>query len=133
MASIKNTNHTKLDEELKLIRDYNSDVSIEIVQSWLKEKSNGLLPKTSIGWFRCGVGFYNKKMYYGPAIICLRIALELDPNNFNAQQVLGRAYLRVNKRDEALESLKRSVQLHSSSDWQLLVEEIDREDRENNA
>ena len=73
------------------------------------------------------------KKYYAPAIICLRTALELDPNNYNAQQVLGRAYLRVNKRQEALESLKRSVELHSSSDWQLLVEEMDREDRENNA
>ena len=132
MANIKNTSNTKLDEELKLIRDYNSEVSVDIVKAWLKEKSNGLLPTSSIGWFRCGVGFYNKKLYYGPAIICLRIALEIDPNNFNAQQVLGRAYLRVNKRAEALESLKRSVQLHSSSDWQLLVEEIDREDKETN-
>eukprot|EP00942_MAST-04A_sp_MAST-4A-sp1_P010724 g10724.t1 len=123
---------TNLDEELKLIRDYNSPDSVQIVRAWLRQKSKGLLPQSSVGWFRCGVGFYNKKLYYGPAIICLRIALELDPNNFNAQQVLGRAYLRVNKRNEALESLKRSVELHSSSDWQLLVEEMDREDRENN-
>ena len=53
----------------------------------------------------------------------------MDRRNYNAQQVLGRAYLRVNKKSEALEVLKRSVELHSSSDWQLLIEELGEEEQ----
>ena len=104
------TQETELDAELKQLRDFTSEHSVDVIHAWLKEKSKGLLPQNSVGWFRAGVGFYNMKKYYAPAIICLRTALELDPNNYNAQQVLRRAYLRVNKRQEALESLKRSVE-----------------------
>ena len=113
-----------LNEELVHLRDYNSTESSHTVKEWLKHQSNGMLPTTSVGWFRAGVGFYNKK-YFGPSIVCLRYALEMDHRNYNAQQVLGRAYLRVNKKDEALDALKKSVELHSSSDWQLLIEELD--------
>lgn len=107
------------------MRDYNSDESKSTVKDWLMQQSNGLLPNTSIGWFRAGIGFYNKK-FFGASIICLRYALEMDPRNYNAQQVLGRAYLRVNKKSAALDALKKSVELHSSSDWQLLIEELDK-------
>ena len=55
---INNMDHiTNLDEELKLIRDYNSPDCVQIVRAWLRQKSKGLLPQSSVGWFRCGVGF----------------------------------------------------------------------------
>lgn len=40
----------------------------------------GSIPKTSLGWFRCGVGFYNKKEY-GKSIECFEKAVQLDPMN----------------------------------------------------
>lgn len=40
----------------------------------------GSLPRNSLGWFRCGVGFYNKKDYT-KAIECFEKAVELDPMN----------------------------------------------------
>ena len=56
------------------------------------------------------------------AIECLEKAVELDPLNFNAYQVMARACIAVNRRDDAIEALKKSVKLDNPSDWQLLVE-----------
>ena len=64
------TQETELDAELKQLRDFTSEHSVDGTV-WLKEKSKGLLPQNSVGWFRAGVGFYNMKKYYAPAIICL--------------------------------------------------------------
>ncbi len=48
---------------------------------WLQNRV-GMTPKTSIGWFRAGVGFYNKRKFEW-AVECLREAVALDPNNYN--------------------------------------------------
>ena len=40
----------------------------------------GKVPQTSLGWFRAGVGFYNKREY-SMAIDCLKTAVDIDPNN----------------------------------------------------
>ena len=40
----------------------------------------GTLPRNSLGWFRCGVGFYNKKEYIR-AIECFEKSIQLDPMN----------------------------------------------------
>lgn len=40
----------------------------------------GETPSTSLGWFRCGVGFYNKKEF-NFAIECFQKSIELDPLN----------------------------------------------------
>lgn len=40
----------------------------------------GVVPRTSLGWFRTGVGFYNKKEY-SKAIECFEKAVSLDPMN----------------------------------------------------
>lgn len=40
----------------------------------------GSEPKTSTGWFRAGVGFYNKKQF-GWSIECFEKAVEADPMN----------------------------------------------------
>lgn len=40
----------------------------------------GTLPRNSLGWFRAGVGFYNKREY-ARAIECFERAVEMDPNN----------------------------------------------------
>ena len=79
------------------------------------------LPSTSLGWFRAGVGFFNKKQYEH-AIECLERAVALDPKNFNAFQIMARACIAVNRRTAAIEALKQSVKLDNPSDWQLLVE-----------
>ncbi|TPX34308.1 hypothetical protein SmJEL517_g02931 [Synchytrium microbalum] len=67
----------------------------------------GTLPRNSLGWFRAGVGFYNKREY-ARSIECFERAIEMDPNNA--------------RKDEAIAALKRSVVLDNPSDWQLLVE-----------
>eukprot|EP00743_Colponemidia_sp_Colp-15_P008840 GILK01009648.1.p1 GENE.GILK01009648.1~~GILK01009648.1.p1 ORF type:complete len:130 (+),score=22.44 GILK01009648.1:52-390(+) len=89
-------------------------------EQWLIARV-GALPATSIGWFRAGVGFYNKKKY-NFSIECLKRAVELDPLNYNAFQIMARACIAVNRRDEAVEALKQSVKLDNPTDWQLLVE-----------
>lgn len=48
-------------------------------EEWLLSRV-GALPRNSLGWFRCGVGFYNKKDY-AKAIECFQRAVELDPLN----------------------------------------------------
>jgi tetratricopeptide (TPR) repeat protein len=40
----------------------------------------GVVPRNSLGWFRCGVGFYNKKEYT-KSIECFEKSVELDPMN----------------------------------------------------
>jgi hypothetical protein len=40
----------------------------------------GAVPRNSLGWFRCGVGFYNKKEYT-KAIECFEKSVQLDPMN----------------------------------------------------
>lgn len=89
-------------------------------ERWLREKM-GLAPKTSLGWFRAGVGFYNKQQH-ALAIDCFSRAVQLDPLNYNAFQVMARACIAVNRRDDAVAALKESVKLDNPSDWQLLVE-----------
>ena len=53
---------------------------------------------------------------------CLERAVELDEINYEAWQILARAYVLQNRRKDAIAALKRSVQLNNSSDWQMLVE-----------
>jgi predicted Zn-dependent protease len=89
-------------------------------ETWIRVKL-GLVPKTSLGWFRAGVGFYNKKQF-AFAIQCLQRSVKLDPHNYNAFQIMARACIAVNRRDDAVVALKESVKLNNPSDWQLLVE-----------
>eukprot|EP00514_Thraustochytrium_sp_LLF1b_P006222 CAMPEP_0184511652 /NCGR_PEP_ID=MMETSP0198_2-20121128/2463_1 /TAXON_ID=1112570 /ORGANISM="Thraustochytrium sp., Strain LLF1b" /LENGTH=130 /DNA_ID=CAMNT_0026901627 /DNA_START=32 /DNA_END=424 /DNA_ORIENTATION=+ len=90
------------------------------VKGWIKAKL-GLLPRSSLGWFRAGVGFYNKRQH-SFAIQCFERAVALDPHNYNAYQIMARALIAVNRRDDAIDALKESVKLNNPSDWQLLVE-----------
>eukprot|EP01136_Pigoraptor_vietnamica_P021385 Opistho-1_new@71457 len=90
------------------------------VEAWLTAKV-GTVPRNSLGWFRAGVGFYNKKEYVR-AIECFEKAIHLDPMNYNAYQIMARACIAVNRREDAIEALKQSVKLDNPSDWQLLVE-----------
>lgn len=48
-------------------------------EEWLLARL-GQTPKTTTGWFRAGVGFYNKREYLY-AIDCFQKAVELDPLN----------------------------------------------------
>ena len=95
-------------------------VEIASAEDWLLLRI-GIVPKGSLGWFRAGVGFYNKKAY-SFAIECLEKAVALDPLNYNAYQIMARACIVVNRREEAIRALKHSVKLNNPSDWQLLVE-----------
>ena len=84
-------------------------------------KLTGTIPQTSIGWFRAGVGFFRKR-YHSPACTCLEKAVALDPMNYEAWQVLARAYVLQNRRKDAIAALKKSVKLNNAADWQMLVE-----------
>jgi hypothetical protein len=53
---------------------------------------------------------------------CFEVAVELDPLNYNAYQIMARACIAINRKDDAVEALKKSVKLDNPSDWQLLVE-----------
>ncbi|KNE58774.1 hypothetical protein AMAG_04326 [Allomyces macrogynus ATCC 38327] len=90
------------------------------VDEWLLLRV-GALPRNSLGWFRAGVGFYNKKEY-ARSIECFQKSVELDPQNYNAFQIMARACIAVNRKEEAIAALKQSVNLDNPSDWQLLVE-----------
>ncbi|KAJ3244952.1 hypothetical protein HDU78_010125 [Chytriomyces hyalinus] len=84
----------------------------------------GVVPRNSLGWFRCGVGFYNKKEYT-KSIECFEKSVELDPMNVrlvDEMNSVARACIAVNRKDDAIAALKQSVMLDNPSDWQLLVE-----------
>lgn len=88
--------------------------------AWLQGRI-GETPQTSLGWFRAGVGFYNKREFQF-SIECFQRSVQIDPLNYNAFQIMARACIAVNRRDDAIEALKQSVKLDNPSDWQLLVE-----------
>ncbi|KAI9143609.1 hypothetical protein BKA69DRAFT_1026537 [Paraphysoderma sedebokerense] len=89
-------------------------------EEWILHRI-GTVPRNSLGWFRCGVGFYNKKEY-AKSIECFEKSIEFDPQNYNAYQIMARACIAVNRKDDAIAALKQSVHLENPSDWQLLVE-----------
>jgi len=89
-------------------------------EAWLLSRV-GETPSSSLGWFRAGVGFFNKREFHF-AIDCLQKSVQIDPLNYNAFQIMARACIAVNRRDDAIEALKQSVKLDNPSDWQLLVE-----------
>jgi tetratricopeptide (TPR) repeat protein len=103
-----------------IAKDINSQFSKVTAEEWLLEKV-GTAPRNSIGWFRCGVGFYNKKEYL-KSIECFEKSVKLDPMNYNSYQVMARACIALNRREEAINALKQSVNLDNPSDWQLLIE-----------
>ena len=105
--------------------------SIQVLdaETWLRTLT-GTIPQTSVGWFRAGVGFYRKR-YHNPAVTCLEKATTMDPLNYEAWQVLARAYVLQNRRSEAIEALKNSVKLNNAADWQMLVELTNLDEQQN--
>ena len=95
-------------------------MEVTSAETWLQSRTH-TTPNTSTGWFRAGVGFYNKESYRY-AVECFKNSLQLDPRNYNAYQIMARAYINLNQRREAIDALKQSVKLNNPSDWQLLVE-----------
>jgi predicted TPR repeat methyltransferase len=55
------------------------DQNVAGCEEWLLLRV-GSVPRTSLGWFRCGVGFYNKKEST-KAIQCFEKSVQLDPLN----------------------------------------------------
>ncbi len=51
----------------------------ETAEKWLRQRI-GQAPKTAIGWFRAGVGFYNKRRFE-LAIDSFQQSVRLDPLN----------------------------------------------------
>jgi Tfp pilus assembly protein PilF len=47
------------------------------------------VPVSSVGWFRAGVGFFNKK-HFAFAVQSLSEAVRLDPQNYHAFQIMAR-------------------------------------------
>ena len=62
-------------------------------EAWLMTRI-GDCPTTSLGWFRTGVGFYNKREF-NFAIECFQKSIALDPANYNAYQIMARACIAV--------------------------------------
>ena len=56
------------------------------------------------------------------SIDCFSESVRIDPLNYNAFQIMARACIALNRRDEAIAALKESVKLENPSDWQLLIE-----------
>ncbi|EPZ36952.1 hypothetical protein O9G_001397 [Rozella allomycis CSF55] len=115
MIADTHADNEAINEQIKEIDDKNLPV-----EEWLLLRV-GSIPRNSVGWFRCGVAFYNKKEFLR-AIDCLQKSVELDPLNYNAYQIIARACIALNRKQEAIAALKQSVNLDNPSDWQLLVE-----------
>ena len=120
-------------QSILLFKNYRCMDSLAVIdaEAWLR-KLTGTLPTTSVGWFRAGVGFYRKR-YHNPAVTCLEKAVALDPINYEAWQVLARAYVLQNRRKDAIEALKKSVKLNNAADWQMLVELTNLEDKQSSS
>ena len=65
--------------QIKAPLDAFSNNNPRSVEEWLLLRI-GSMPKTSLGWFRCGVGFYNKKEYT-KSIECFEKSVQMDPLN----------------------------------------------------
>ena len=59
--------------------ELNPEMTASGAEEWLLLRV-GAAPRNSLGWFRCGVGFYNKKEY-SKSIECFEKAVALDPMN----------------------------------------------------
>jgi len=70
-----------------------SRVQYNSAEAWLMTRI-GACPTTSLGWFRAGVGFYNKREF-NFAIECFQKSINLDPENYNAYQIMARACIAV--------------------------------------
>lgn len=53
-------------------------------ESWLQGRV-GEVPVTSLGWFRAGVGFYNKREFQF-SIECLQKSVQMDPLNVSRSE-----------------------------------------------
>jgi hypothetical protein len=72
-----------------------ADTAQQSSDDWLLIRV-GSVPKSSLGWFRCGVGFFNRKEFI-KSIECFQKSLQLDPMNYNAYQIMARACIAVNR------------------------------------
>ena len=58
--------------------------SYTTAESWLLGRV-GETPQTSLGWFRAGVGFYNKREFQF-SIECFQRSVQLDPLNVRREK-----------------------------------------------
>lgn len=70
-------------------------------ESWLLSRV-GETPQSSVGWFRAGVGFYNKKEF-ALAIDCMQRSTQIDPLNVR---------LEMSGRDRWYKDAKHMCSLH---------------------
>ena len=65
--------------------DGDATAGFSTAEDWLRARLN-MVPDTSIGWHRAGVGFYNKKKFQF-AIECFEQSVALDPLNVRAMKI----------------------------------------------
>ncbi|HVZ79975.1 MAG TPA: tetratricopeptide repeat protein [bacterium] len=66
---------------------------------------------TSADYYRAGLKLYNDRQY-GQAETYLKAAIQVDPNNWEAEQVLGFCYYREGRTGEAKTVLQQSLDHH---------------------
>src|SRR5262245_52277519 len=66
---------------------------------------------TSADYYQAGLKLYNEKQY-GQAEAYLKAAVQMDPANWQAEQVLGFCYYQEGRTSEAKASMQQSLDHH---------------------
>jgi tetratricopeptide (TPR) repeat protein len=83
----------------------------------------GASAATSQQYYAAGIGFYNQKQY-NEAALYLKAAIQIDPSNWQAYQVLGSSYYAEGDKTDALASYDQSLSLHANPQLQQFADSL---------
>ena len=91
---------------------------VEIITNRLKERYN--LQSDEISYSHCGLGQYEKW------IEMIKHSIELDPDYTYAWYNLARVYLTIKKKDKALQSYNKALEIDPNFNLYFWIENADR-------
>ena len=100
----------------KLADAYSRDQKFDEAQRLLQQSIR--LDATSTGPFILMGKVLQKKREYDLAVLSLKHAMTMEPNNPTAHYLLGQVYRDMGKKDDAATEMKRAQELHAKDDLQ---------------
>jgi tetratricopeptide (TPR) repeat protein len=85
--------------------------------------STAVFAATSQQYYDAGVQLYNQKQY-NQAISYLKAAIQIDPSNWQAYQLMGSSYYSEGDKADALTAYDQSLGLHADSQVQAFADQI---------
>ena len=85
--------------------------------------SAGAFAATSAEYYAAGVQLYNQKQY-NQAITYLKAAIQIDPSNWQAYQLMGSCYYSEGDKTDALTAYDQSLGLHADNQVQAFADQL---------